>query len=45
LGWGLSESTRELPLELATDFLQSDNATVFEMDKQYDLGARGVRLA
>jgi hypothetical protein len=41
----LSESTRELRLELATDFVQSDNANVSELDKQCDLSTRSVPQA
>ena len=41
----LSESTRKMRLELATDFLQSDNANVFEIDKQCDLATRSFRQA
>jgi hypothetical protein len=44
-GRGLSESTRRLCLELATDFRQSDNASVLKIVKQCDLATRSVRQA
>lgn len=43
VGPGPSVRTRNLCLELATGFLQSDNANVFEIDKQCDLTARSVQ--
>jgi hypothetical protein len=45
LDTGLLERTRKLRLELATDFLQSDNANVLKIDSQCDLATRSNRQA
>ena len=45
LSRGLSESTRKMRLELATDFFKSDNANVFELDKRCGLATMSFRQA